>query len=64
MDPDPVDERPPEQQRWWWRYEHFECPVCGRGPTERTRVFTEAERGHVFIHEYDHCLEWEAIFFG
>lgn len=41
--------------RYWYRIDHWECPLCGAGPTYRFRVYEEDLRGHYIFNHYDYC---------
>lgn len=41
--------------KYWYRWEYFECPICGAGPTYKFRVYREEDKGHHIITSYDYC---------
>jgi len=46
-------------RRHWYLISHFECPVCGHDKVYLERVYVRPQNTHVFVVDYDYCLERE-----
>lgn len=48
-----------EKKKYWYKFDMFECPICGRGPSYRTRVYGERPDDpseiYFFHVDYDYC---------
>lgn len=43
--------------KYWYLITHFECPPCGHETVCRERVYAKPANTHVFVADYDWCLE-------
>lgn len=48
------------KRKYWIKFTHSECPVCGNGDEYRERVYDEPkpkdpQKRHVFEMAYDYC---------
>jgi hypothetical protein len=46
---------PATPRRYWYRTEHWECPLCLHAEVVRFRVYRKAEAGIYYRDRYDYC---------
>lgn len=49
------------KKKYWYKFWHQECPVCGGGQTFKERQYTKKPKDifkrHIHEQAYDHCIE-------
>ena len=57
-----VQYEPYAKVKYWIRFTHHECPVCGRGKSYQERVYEtpkpkDPSARHIYEPSYDHCMD-------